>query len=109
MMKTWPTKEEPDVKLPYKFASFWLELRQDVTFIERSTYSILEWLGDVGGLFDGLVLFANYLIAPFVSFYMQSVLFSQLLGKNEDSQHDQSCCKRKRSRKIAKMKSSILA
>ena len=102
----WPTKEN---RANYRFNTIWLELSQDLTTIERQTYSLLEWLGDVGGLFDGLVLFANYLIAPFVSFYMQSVLFSQLLGKNEDSQHDQSCCKRKRSRKIAKMKSSILA
>ena len=33
LMKNWPTKEEPE--LEYKFASFWLELKQDVVMIER--------------------------------------------------------------------------
>ena len=74
MMKTWPTKKKPDVKLPYKFASFWLELRQDVTFIERSTYSILEWLGDVGGLFDGLRVLSQLIVTPIAVVFMQKML-----------------------------------
>ena len=31
---------------------------------ERQTYSILEWLGDVGGLFDGLMLIGKFFILP---------------------------------------------
>ena len=73
-MKNWPTKEEPEPKYPYKFASFWLELRQDVTFIDRSTYSILEWLGDVGGLFDGLRVLSQLIVTPIAVVFMQKML-----------------------------------
>ena len=47
----WPTKEDPRL---YKFNSMWLELDKEHQIIQRQTYSLLEWLGDVGGLFDGL-------------------------------------------------------
>ena len=36
----------------------------DVTIIERSTYNFLEWLGDVGGLFDAVIIVGGVLIAP---------------------------------------------
>ena len=33
--------------------------------IERQTYSALEWLGDIGGLFDMLKLLGYMLVIPF--------------------------------------------
>lgn len=39
--------------------------------IERSTYSTLEWLGDVGGLFDALLIIGTLVASPMVSFIMQ--------------------------------------
>ena len=57
----WPTKETPGV---FKFNSYWIILHQEVRTIERQTYSILTWLGDVGGLYDGLRILASSLIAP---------------------------------------------
>ena len=36
--------------------------------IERKTYSGLEWLGDVGGLFDALVLIGSFLVGPITAF-----------------------------------------
>ena len=52
----WPSRENPDAA--YKFVSLWFELSQSLITTERKTYSILEWIGDVGGLFDGLMIIA---------------------------------------------------
>ena len=49
----WPTKEVDSL---YNLKSMWLELESKRLVHERSTYSFLDWLGDVGGLFDGLIL-----------------------------------------------------
>ena len=47
-----------------------------MTTIERQTYSILDWLGDVGGLLDGLKIIGSLLIAPIASFTMRVELFN---------------------------------
>ena len=52
MYNKWPTQAEPDNV--YQYGSFVISQGQDLTLIDRSTYSVLEWLGDVGGLFGGL-------------------------------------------------------
>ena len=62
----------------YKFNSFWFELRQELTVIERETYSLLEWLGDVVGLFDGLKLIFKILIVPLTSFALKAELLSEI-------------------------------
>ena len=43
-----------------------------LTTIERQTYSLLDWIGDVGGLFDGLKVLGTFLIAPVATFAMQA-------------------------------------
>jgi len=48
----------------YKINSIWTELHPSMTSIERSTYSLLDWVGDVGGLLDGLRILGGFLIAP---------------------------------------------
>ena len=47
---------------------------QQKIVIERQTYNLLEWIGDVGGLFDGLSLLANLFVAPVASLLMNSEL-----------------------------------
>ena len=71
-MNKWPTKEEPDNK--YKFASVWFELSQDEIKIERQTYSILEWLGDVGGLVDAFRYIGVFLLSPLADFVLKQKL-----------------------------------
>lgn len=66
----WPTKENPTSL--YKFGSIWLELGQRQTIIERKTYSLLEFLGDVGGLWDGLTLLFDIIIQPIASLKMKA-------------------------------------
>ena len=43
MFKNWPSK--------YKYTSINLYQEHDLEVTERSTYSVLDWLGDIGGLF----------------------------------------------------------
>lgn len=40
----------------------------DMKVIERKTYSLLEWIGDVGGLFDGLIYLGSIFITPIAIF-----------------------------------------
>ena len=65
-MSEWPTKESPDRY--YRVAGAYIELSMDQQVIERSTYSVLEWLGDIGGLYDALRLIGLFIMFPFKSF-----------------------------------------
>ena len=69
----WPTKEAPTV---YKYNALYLELRPDYQIIERQTYHLLEWIGDVGGLFDGLVYIFKIIVKPFSLFAVQAEVLS---------------------------------
>ena len=46
--------------------------------IERQTYSALEWLGDIGGLIDGLRLIVLFIVAPLASFTLRVELVSSV-------------------------------
>ena len=67
-----PTRENP---VMYKINSFWIELDASVTTIERSTYSILDWVGDIGGLLDGLRFIGSFLLAPIATFLIRVELY----------------------------------
>ena len=66
----WPTQENPDGV--FTFGSIWIEQGQSKTTIERTTYSLLEWLGDIGGLADSLVFIGRVLIGPIAAFMMKA-------------------------------------
>ena len=51
-------------------------MHKEKEVIERKTYSILEWLGDVGGLFDGLRLMFGQLIGPMAMFALKTSLWT---------------------------------
>ena len=76
VMNKWPTKEKPDNW--YKIVSSYITLTMGQTQIERQTYSFLEWLGDIGGLFDALRLIGIILMAPFASFKVKNELLSNI-------------------------------
>ena len=70
---TWPTRENPTMR---KFNSLWLEQHIEKSIIERNTYSFLDWLGDVGGLYDGLRKPASMIAYPIAMFLMKSNLLT---------------------------------
>ena len=67
----WPTKEDPVI---YKLNSFWFELNQKSTIIERATYNALDLMGDIGGLYDGLMLLIKGMIRPIAALAFNSKL-----------------------------------
>ena len=44
----------------------------------RSTYDVLTWIGDIGGLTDALVLLLEFILMPFMSFNLKSFLMTYL-------------------------------
>ena len=60
----------------FKMSSFWIEHGPDLHGIERQTYSLLDWIGDVGGLLDGLKIVGSFLVAPIAAFSLRSELLS---------------------------------
>ena len=60
----------------YKFNSVVLNLDLELTTFERQTYDLLELIGDIGGLFDGLFLLAYVIIAPIAAIALQSELLT---------------------------------
>ena len=61
-----PTDENEETrKNKYKFYSFEIELSKDLHQVNRQTYSILDWLGDCGGLLDALFTIGELLAGPF--------------------------------------------
>ena len=73
-MINWPDKRGSDNE--YKITSAWISLSMDQIVVERQTYSILEWLGDVGGLFDMLRLIAGSLVAPLSAFALKAEMMT---------------------------------
>ena len=51
-----------------------LEVSPDVPKVRRKTDSILDWLGDWGGLLDSLYFIADILLSPLSAYMMKSKL-----------------------------------
>ena len=49
-LSSWTGDLIEDPKSNYKFGSFEIMVKYEVQEITRQTYSILDWLGDIGGL-----------------------------------------------------------
>lgn len=75
-MSIWPSEQNPDEY--YKITSSFVTLSMDQNIIERQTYSFLEWLGDIGGLYDALRIIGALLIAPLTSFKVKSELLTNI-------------------------------
>ena len=58
-----PTESNP--KSLYKFFSMELISSLNLKQINRQTYSILDWMGDCGGLFDALLIIGQIFVQPF--------------------------------------------
>ena len=70
--KNFPTDQEPDNT--YIFTSLYVGQGKDLTRINRRTYNLLDWLGDWGGLLDGLKLITGMLLSPLSNLALNSRL-----------------------------------
>ena len=68
---------------PYKFASIEFNMNLDTVVISRETYSILDWLGDIGGLNGILLSIFEIGIAPFAGFSLQRFLLTNMFRKRD--------------------------
>ena len=76
-----PTPENPGSR--YKFTSVEVNFSQNLKTIYRQTYSMLDWLGDVGGLYDALLLIMQFITLPISTFALRSKLLSSLFRFRE--------------------------
>lgn len=74
---TFPTEADPFAK--YKFMSVSFELGKDLRQINRQTYSLLDWLGDVGGLLEALFAIGDFIIGPFASYALKAKIVSMMV------------------------------
>ena len=68
-----PSSENDDlIEKPngyYKMGSVEIIVKPTLQIIDRQTYGIFDWLGDVGGLNDGLYIIMQVALFPFTQFY----------------------------------------
>ena len=60
--------------IPYTYMETYLVLNSNLKQINRKTESILDWLGDWGGLYDGLILIGRVLTNPYSAYALKSQL-----------------------------------
>ena len=68
-----PTEAEPNNR--YIFTSLHFGQGKDLRAINRKTYNLLDWLGDWGGLLDGLKMIANIFVTPLTTLALKANLF----------------------------------
>lgn len=69
-------------------------MEQRLQTINRETYDLLSWLGDLGGLIDALYYVIFFFLKPFTTFRLSNLLLSSLFRmlpyskqQNEDEDH----------------------
>ena len=70
-----PTKNETGL---YKFSSIEFNLDNRIGVVQRETYDLLSWLGDIGGLIDALKYAVQFIMAPYAAFSAKSTLLKSL-------------------------------
>ena len=67
-----------------------MSLSKDLIVTSRSTYGILDWIGDIGGLNDALVLLIKIILIPYTSFKKESFLLTKIFRFKSSSTPDSS-------------------
>ena len=58
--------------------------------ISRITYSLLDWISDIGGLFDGLNAVVAFFLKPLAVYTLNTKLTSLTVRfRNRNEEHDQ--------------------
>ena len=65
-----PSEEDPRTR--YKHVSVTINASADKRQISRTTYSLLDWVGDIGGLFDGLNTIVTFFLKPLAVYAMNT-------------------------------------
>ena len=76
-----PTEESPSSKFMY--TSMEIKMSLDLVTWERSTYSLLDYLGDLGGLFDALWYIARFIVKPFSAIHLYATMLTTFFRLQE--------------------------
>ena len=76
-----PTRENPENR--YKFCSMHIVLDDSLTTYNRQTYSSLDFLGDLGGLYDALRYLFKALLIPFITFQREQAIMKSLFSQKK--------------------------
>ena len=79
----WPTAEHPSKK--YKYVGIEINFHLDQKVVTRQTYSILDWLGDLGGLYDAIYYIFYILLKPISAFALNSTIMTSFFRLKGDS------------------------
>ena len=79
---TYPTPEDPSAR--YKYAGVDILLDPDLKLWTRQSYSSLDFLGDLGGLYDALRLIFGIFVAPLASFSLRSSMMTSIFSINSE-------------------------
>ena len=80
---SWISHPTDDPKGKFKYIGAFFNLSLDQMNWSRSTYSILDWLADIGGLNDMLCLMARLCVAPMASHQLAASLLHNLFRYKE--------------------------
>ena len=78
--------EKPNGK--YKFTSMEVNMKLKEKVTMRDTYDVLSFVGDIGGLVDGLMMLGSFLLSPYTSFKLRSYLLSHLYRRLPERVHE---------------------
>lgn len=62
----------------YKFTGLELLYDNNVNLVARETYGLLEFMGDLGGLFEALYYIFRFILSPLTSFVLAAELMTSL-------------------------------
>ena len=62
------------LRLSQAYAKIRIKVNQEILIINRKTDSLLDWLGDCGGLLDGLQFLGRIILNPYTVYSLQSFL-----------------------------------
>lgn len=73
---SWPSANKTSAN--YKYVSVEFSLSMDQKNWSISTYRLLDWLSEVGGLFNTLLYVTKVLVGPMAGYTLRSTLVSNL-------------------------------
>lgn len=62
----------------FKFTGIDISLDQDITSVSRNTYDFVGFLGDMGGLYDALMVIGTWMVYPFAKTHQSNILMTKL-------------------------------
>ena len=62
----------------YKFMSVEFELTMDVQYTDRTAYDFLNWMGDIGGVLEILLLACNAIAFPFSIIRIKTLISNRM-------------------------------